>query len=98
MSTIKLDKTAFPLYAIVPLNSELFVAAGGGGAAKTGIKNAIVSFDLYNIPLNNVFVLTLKVGDLHHNFFQTCDIRNIARECWKDVGNCRKRSEIVGKT
>jgi len=64
MSTIKLDKTAFPLYAIVPLNSELFVAAGGGGAAKTGIKNAIIVYKLEKVEntFKAVSICTLDTG------------------------------------
>lgn len=42
MTSINLDQTSFPLYGIQSIDKELFVAAGGGGAAKTGVKNAIV--------------------------------------------------------
>ena len=42
MTTVNLDQTSFPLFGIQSINHELFVVAGGGGAAKTGVKNAIV--------------------------------------------------------
>ena len=42
MTSINLDQTSFPLYGIQSIDKELFVAGGGGGAAKTGVKNAIV--------------------------------------------------------
>ena len=39
---MNLDQASFPLYGIQSIDKELFVAGGGGGAAKTGVKNAIV--------------------------------------------------------
>lgn len=43
MTTIKVDETSFPLYAVHALNSTHLVTCGGGGAAKCGVNNAIVS-------------------------------------------------------
>lgn len=42
MTTYNLDETSFPLYGIQAINASMFVVAGGGGSAKTGVKNAIV--------------------------------------------------------
>ena len=42
MTSIKLGQASCPLYGIQSIDKELFVAGGGGGAAKTGVKNAIV--------------------------------------------------------
>ena len=38
-----LCKVNFPLFCCHYLNNETFIVAGGGGAAKTGVKNAVVS-------------------------------------------------------
>ena len=43
MTAKNLDQNTFPLYAIHAINHNYFVCAGGGGAAKTGVNNAIVS-------------------------------------------------------
>ena len=51
MATYNLDKTSFPLYALQSINDELFITCGGGGAAKTGVKNAIVGFNIINVFL-----------------------------------------------
>ena len=37
-----LETTNFPLYAVNALDREHFLIAGGGGAAKTGVPNALV--------------------------------------------------------
>lgn len=37
-----LARSDFPLYAVKALDERHFLVAGGGGAAKTGIANAIV--------------------------------------------------------
>ena len=37
-----LETTNFPLYAVNVLDREHFLIAGGGGAAKTGVPNALV--------------------------------------------------------
>lgn len=37
-----LARSDFPLYAVKSLDERHFLVAGGGGAAKTGIANAIV--------------------------------------------------------
>ena len=36
-------KVNYPLYAIRMLTDRHFIVAGGGGAAKTGVKNGFVS-------------------------------------------------------
>lgn len=46
MKTISIDETSFPLYGIKAITSNLLVCAGGGGAAKTGVKNAIHFYKL----------------------------------------------------
>jgi len=46
MTTKILDETSFPLYCIQSYINEIFVVAGGGGAAKTGVKNAIHVYKL----------------------------------------------------
>ena len=43
MAIHNIDETSFPLYGIAAVNETLLVCGGGGGAAKTGVKNAIVS-------------------------------------------------------
>lgn len=53
MTAKNLDQNSFPLYAIHAINANYFVCAGGGGAAKTGVKNAIVSVNLF---LKAIFV------------------------------------------
>ncbi len=37
------DTTNFPLYTVNVLDEDHFLVAGGGGASKTGVPNAIVS-------------------------------------------------------
>lgn len=37
-----LARSDFPLYAVKALDERHFLVAGGGGAAKTGIANAVV--------------------------------------------------------
>lgn len=39
-------KVNYPLYAIRMLTDRHFIVAGGGGAAKTGVKNGFVSIYL----------------------------------------------------
>ncbi|XP_066930827.1 guanine nucleotide-exchange factor SEC12-like [Clytia hemisphaerica] len=46
MTTKNLDQNTFPLYAIHAINPNYFVCAGGGGAAKTGVNNAIKLYHL----------------------------------------------------
>jgi len=60
MTAKNLDQNTFPLYAIYAINHNYFVCAGGGGAAKTGVKNAIVS-------LKNEVEKTLSI-----RFFLSC--------------------------
>ena len=40
---VMLAHTDFPLYTIRSLDERHFLVAGGGGQAKTGVSNAIVS-------------------------------------------------------
>ena len=44
MSSGDLFLCSFPLYTIAALGNNDFYVAGGGGQAKTGVPNAIVSF------------------------------------------------------
>ena len=37
-----LARSDFPLYVVKALDERHFLVAGGGGAAKTGVSNAIV--------------------------------------------------------
>ncbi|XP_057314490.1 prolactin regulatory element-binding protein-like [Hydractinia symbiolongicarpus] len=46
MTTYNLDETSFPLYGIQAINASMFVVAGGGGSAKTGVKNAVRVYKL----------------------------------------------------
>ena len=46
MSFTTLDETNFPLYAVNVLDRNHFVIGGGGGAAKTGVPNAMVSIKI----------------------------------------------------
>ena len=46
MSALTLQKTNFPLYTVDVLDKDHFVIAGGGGSAKTGVPNALVSLDI----------------------------------------------------
>lgn len=46
MTAKNLDQNDFPIYAIHAINHNYFICAGGGGAAKTGIKNAIKLYHL----------------------------------------------------
>ena len=41
-------KVNYPLYSIRMLTDRHFIVAGGGGAAKTGVKNGFVSIHSYN--------------------------------------------------
>jgi prolactin regulatory element-binding protein len=43
MAFTTLDTTNFPLYAVDVLDQSHFLVAGGGGAAKTGVPNCMVS-------------------------------------------------------
>lgn len=38
-----LARSDFPLYVVKSLDERHFLVAGGGGAAKTGVANAVVS-------------------------------------------------------
>lgn len=52
MSFTTLETTNFPLYAVNVLDKDHFLIAGGGGAAKTGVPNALVCvFALYLFTL-----------------------------------------------
>jgi len=44
---ITIAQTDFPLYSIRLVGDRHFLAAGGGGAAKTGIANALVRLAYY---------------------------------------------------
>ena len=47
-----LARSDFPMYLVSSLGERHFLVAGGGGQAKTGVANAIVSrFDLINSEL-----------------------------------------------
>lgn len=46
MRPILVDTTNFPLYAVNVISENEFIVAGGGGASKTGVPNAIVSMSL----------------------------------------------------
>ena len=46
MAFTTLETTNFPLYAVNALDREHFLIAGGGGAAKTGVPNALVCISL----------------------------------------------------
>ena len=43
MTCKNLAKTTYPLYAVNVLEQDHFLIAGGGGSAKTGVPNALVS-------------------------------------------------------
>lgn len=47
----------FPLYSLAPLGKNDFYVAGGGGQAKTGVPNAIVSECAFYIPLDHTSAL-----------------------------------------
>ncbi|KAJ7386989.1 hypothetical protein OS493_003951 [Desmophyllum pertusum] len=49
MSFTTLETTNFPLYAVNVLDREHFLIAGGGGAAKTGVPNAL---NIYKVGRN----------------------------------------------
>lgn len=50
-----LYRAPFPLYTVkIDPNTGLIITAGGGGASKTGIKNAVVSV-LYAVPESSYF-------------------------------------------
>ena len=70
-----LETTNFPLYAVNVLDREHFLIAGGGGAAKTGVPNALVCarmcyslFSLFcqNILFSRVFFIVFNLL-LYHN-------------------------------
>lgn len=49
-----LARSDFPLYAVKALDERHFLVAGGGGAAKTGIANAIVRNFEFCITFNSL--------------------------------------------
>ena len=51
-----LETTNFPLYAVNVLDREHFSIAGGGGAAKTGVPNALVGIALFLLFLSKYFI------------------------------------------
>ena len=55
MSFTTLETTNFPLYAVNVLDREHFSIAGGGGAAKTGVPNALVCMSLFSLFCPNIF-------------------------------------------
>lgn len=61
MSFTTLETTNFPLYAVSVLDKDHFLIAGGGGAAKTGVPNAL---NIYKLGRNSK---ELK-ATLVHNF------------------------------
>ena len=58
MAFTTLETTNFPLYAVNVLDREHFLIAGGGGAAKTGVPNAlvcaIVKYSLFSLFCQNI--------------------------------------------
>ena len=48
MAFTTLETTNFPLYAVNALDREHFLIAGGGGAAKTGVPNALVCIQCFH--------------------------------------------------
>eukprot|EP00794_Sanderia_malayensis_P004878 gene4878-5518_t len=46
MATSILDTTNFPLYAVNVIDEDHFLVAGGGGASKTGVPNAIAFYKI----------------------------------------------------
>lgn len=42
---VTIAQTDFPLYTVRFVGDRHFLAAGGGGAAKTGVPNALVRYD-----------------------------------------------------
>ena len=61
MSFTTLETTNFPLYAVNVLDKDHFLIAGGGGAAKTGIPNAMVCSFLLFVVVTNI-PQTLKIS------------------------------------
>lgn len=49
MSFTTLETTNFPLYAVNVLDKDHFLIAGGGGAAKTGVPNALVCANCFHL-------------------------------------------------
>ena len=49
MAFTTLETTNFPLYAVNALDREHFLIAGGGGAAKTGVPNALVCISVFTV-------------------------------------------------
>lgn len=45
----QIAKSDFPMYIIKPLSERHFLVAGGGGQAKTGVSNVIVSLINYSL-------------------------------------------------
>ena len=62
---VNMISTNYPLYSVVSLGNGQVAIAGGGGACKTGVPNALVSFVLTGsrvlLSLDNCFRLTLKL-------------------------------------
>ena len=54
MGSKTLFATDFPIYTIVPFGKRRVVITGGGGSAKTGVPNALVS-TLYSNILVHVY-------------------------------------------
>ena len=55
MAFTTLETTKFPLYAVNALDREHFLIAGGGGAAKTGVPNALVCTSVFSICFIQIF-------------------------------------------
>lgn len=65
MTSKNIDETSFPLYAIQALNANLLVTCGGGGAAKTGVRNAIHVYKLIEdgLSFKSECLCELDTGD-----------------------------------
>ena len=60
MAFTTLETTNFPLYAVNVLDREHFLIAGGGGAAKTGVPNALVCAILFSLFCQNILFSRLS--------------------------------------
>ena len=95
MAFTTLETTNFPLYAVNVLDREHFLIAGGGGAAKTGVPNALVcaiaKYGLFSLFCQNILFSRLSWLYLSCSFFTIPLLSN----CLRKSGYCLGWRQIL---